>query len=91
MRDSLLGAVGSGLGLAIVFHEIERGVRELQRAIDKGDKIGRIQTMARHLVELLQGASYLVRTTSKKSLKATTADFIPCRIHRNSLIPMSPV
>lgn len=71
MRDSLLGAVGSGLGLAIVFHEIERGVRELQRAVDKGDKIGRIQIMARHLVELLQGASYLVRTTSKKSLKAS--------------------
>jgi anti-sigma regulatory factor (Ser/Thr protein kinase) len=71
MRDSLLGAVGSGLGLAIVFHEIERGVRDLKKAVDKGDKIERIQVMARHLTELLQGASYLIRTTSKKSLKAS--------------------
>ena len=71
MRDTLLGAVGSGLGLAIVFHEIERGVRDLYRAIDKGDKVERIHVMANHLVELLQGASYLIRTTSKRNLKAS--------------------
>jgi len=71
MRDNLLGAVGPGLGLTIVFHELERGVRDLHRAIDKGDKIERIRVMAEHLVELLEGASYLVRTTSKKGLKAS--------------------
>ena len=71
MRDTLLGAVGSGLGLAIVFHEIERGVRDLKRSIDTGEKVDRIQIMAHHLVELLQGASYLIRTTSKKALKAS--------------------
>ena len=81
MRDTL-GAVGSGLGLAIVFHEIERGVRDLQRAVDKGDKIGRIQVMARHLMELLQGASYLVRTTSNKDSRLDLVRF--------ALFSMSP-
>ena len=71
MRDTLLGAVGSGLGLTIVFHEIERGVRDVHRALDKGDKVERIKTMAHHLVDLLQGSSYLVRTASKKSLNAS--------------------
>jgi len=71
MRDTLLNAVGPGLGLTVVFHELERGVRNLHKAIDKGDRIERIQVMARHLVELLQGASYLVRTTSKKGLNAS--------------------
>jgi C4-dicarboxylate-specific signal transduction histidine kinase len=71
MRDTLLGAVGSGLGLTIVFHEMERGVRDLHRAIDKGDRPDRIRAMASHLVELLHGASFLIRTTSKKSHNAS--------------------
>lgn len=83
MRDSLLGAVGSGLGLTIVFHEIERGVRDLHRAIDKGDKIERIKVMAHHLVELLQGVSYLVRTTSRKTHNASD-------IVKYALFSMSP-
>ena len=83
MRDSLLGAVGSGLGLTIVFHEIERGVRDLHRAIDKGDKIERIEVMAHHLVELLQGVSYLVRTTSRKTHNASD-------IVKYALFSMSP-
>lgn len=71
MRDTLLGAVGSGLGLSIVFHEIERGVRDLNKAIDKGDAIARIAVMSRHLVELLEGASYFVRSSPKQSHKVS--------------------
>lgn len=83
MRDTLLGAVGSGLSLSMVFHEIERGVRDINRAISKGDAIDRIAVMSRHLVELLEGASYFVRSSPKQSHKVS--DLI-----RHALFSMAP-
>ncbi len=71
VRETLLHAVGTGLGLSIVFHEIERGVRDLSKAIETGTSRERTMALARHLVELLDGASYFVRTASKKSFKAS--------------------
>ncbi len=82
MRETLLGSVGSGLGLAIVFHELERGVRDLARSIDKNAPITKLNDMARHLVDLLEGASYLVKTSSRKSHKAS--DLV-----QHSLYPLS--
>lgn len=71
VRDTLLQAVGSGLGLSIVFHEIERGVRDINSALSNGGTKDRITELARHLGDLMDGASYFVRTADGKSFKAS--------------------
>jgi signal transduction histidine kinase len=70
VRDTLLEAAGPGLGLSVVFHELDRGVRDLARAIDDNTDPGQVSSMARHLVELMQGASYFVRGASRKAFGA---------------------
>lgn len=71
VRDTLLQAVGSGLGLSIVFHEIERGVRNLNSELLNGGGKERIKELARHLSDLMDGASYFVRTAEGKAFKAS--------------------
>lgn len=71
-RDVLLSAVGAGLGLATVFHEIERGVRGLDRAIEIGEPVERISKMSDALVELLAGASTFLRTQKTEKFSAKT-------------------
>lgn len=70
-REVLLSAVGTGLGLGMVFHEIERGVRDLGTAIEIGDPPERIKTLASHLSELLQGSGWLLRSSGRESIKAS--------------------
>lgn len=70
-RDVLLSAVGAGLGLATIFHEIERGVRGLDRAIESGESVERIAKMSESLVELLSGASTFLRTQKSETIKAS--------------------
>ena len=69
-RDALLSAVGAGLGLATVFHEIERGVRGLDRAIEIGEPPEKISRMSEALVELLAGASTFLRTQKSEKFSA---------------------
>jgi len=71
VRDTLLNASSATMGLTVVFHEMERGVRDLYKAIDsnKADK-ARVTALARHLVDLLEGVSFFVRKSSTKMLSA---------------------
>jgi anti-sigma regulatory factor (Ser/Thr protein kinase) len=71
-RDALLSAVGAGLGLATVFHEIERGVRGLDRAIELGEPVEKISKMSVALVELLTGSSTFLRTQNSEKISART-------------------
>ncbi len=70
-RDVLLSAVGSGLGLTTVFHEIERGVRGLYRAIENDRPINDLLSMAKSLNELLKGSTYLVSKNERQILNAS--------------------
>ncbi len=67
MRETMLRAGMSGIGLAIVFHEIERGVRILYDAIEKGQSLELVQTQARELVRVLDGFSDLLRKGDRRS------------------------
>lgn len=71
VRDTLLNASSATMGLTVVFHEMERGVRDLFKAINsnKADK-ARVTALARHLVDLLDGVSFFVRKSSAKTLGA---------------------
>lgn len=70
-REILMSAVGSGLGLSVVFHELERGVRGLNQAIHSGRPMEHLVEMSEHLIHLLQGAAYLIRSNKPESFKAS--------------------
>jgi hypothetical protein len=70
-RDVLMSAVGAGLGLSLVFHEIERGVKGILVAMERNTPPERIMGMARQLVEMLEGASMLVRKSDRENIKAS--------------------
>lgn len=66
MQETLLTAGMSGLNLAVVFHEVERGVRALHRAISEGADMDLAARQARDLMSLLDGFATLLRRGSKK-------------------------
>ena len=70
-REILMSAVGAGLGLSLVFHEIERGVRGLVYALEHDQSKSKVTEMARQLAEMLESASFLVRKSERKPLKAS--------------------
>ena len=70
-HETLLSAVGAGLGLSMIFHELERGVRNLYKALDEPTDLNRVRTMALHLVEMLDGTANLVRATDNESILAS--------------------
>lgn len=72
-HETLLSAVGAGLGLSMVFHEIERGMRNIAGVIaHEPPDVERVRSMAEHLVELLDGASNLVRASDSKPVQASS-------------------
>jgi len=71
VRDRLLTAAGAGLTLAVVIHELEKGVAELTRAVERDVSINRIKVLAKHLHELIDGLAYLTRKSGVSQEKAT--------------------
>lgn len=69
-RDVLLSSAGAGLGLVTVFHELERGVRNLHCAIESGQGVEQLKEQSKGLVSLLRGAMYMV---SKGRMEKITA------------------
>lgn len=67
MQETLLSAGMSGLNLAVVFHEVERGVRELYNIVSKNINTNAAVRHARDLMQVLDGFSALLRKDSKKT------------------------
>lgn len=66
MQEVLTKAGISGLNLALVFHEVDRGVRALYNQIVEGVDRDVLAEQARHLTELLDGFSGLLRRGKRK-------------------------
>jgi len=71
VRDRLLTAAGSGLSLAMVIHEVEKGVAELNKAVERNVSIGKIKDLAIHLSELIEGLTYLIRRSGMRKESAS--------------------
>jgi signal transduction histidine kinase len=65
MRDVLARSAG-GLNLALVFHEIEREVIALRRAIDAGERHEVLRKRAGHVVGILDAVAALLRQSQKR-------------------------
>ncbi|MBP3983599.1 ATP-binding protein [Pseudoxanthomonas helianthi] len=71
LKDTLVHAGFSGMGLAVVFHEIDRGVRELLAAFKSGGERSALERKAIDLSQLLDGFSTLLRRSGRKSMRAS--------------------
>jgi signal transduction histidine kinase/anti-sigma regulatory factor (Ser/Thr protein kinase) len=66
LERTLLTAAGTGLTLATVVHEVEKGVADLNRALDRKADRQHLVAIATHLAELLKGLSYLTRMSTMR-------------------------
>jgi signal transduction histidine kinase len=67
MRDVLSESGIAGLNLALVFHEIEREVISLRKAIEESESYPRLRERAGHVVGLLDAISGLLRKSQRRS------------------------
>lgn len=66
MQESLLQPAMSGLNLALLFHEVERGVRELLQAVKNRVSPEQLERQARDMAQMLGDFSKLLRQDEKK-------------------------
>jgi signal transduction histidine kinase len=66
MQENLLRPAVSGLNLAVVFHEVERGVKELLASVRRREATELLERQTGDLVQLLEGFSYLLKQGEKK-------------------------
>jgi hypothetical protein len=71
VRDRLMTAAGAGLSLSVVIHEVEKGIGELNKAVDRDVSIEQVKSMAEHLYELIEGLTYLIRKSGVTNEKAS--------------------
>lgn len=71
LKETLVHAGMSGIGLAVVFHEIDRGVRELYSVIRSGGDKVIVEEKAKELSFLLDGFSTLLRRSDRKPMSAS--------------------
>jgi anti-sigma regulatory factor (Ser/Thr protein kinase) len=71
LNENLLKSAGAGLNLSIVIHEMEKITAELLLRLDKGKSSEKILYLARHLSQLVEGYSLVLRGSDKKEEKLT--------------------
>jgi signal transduction histidine kinase len=66
MQDDLLQPAVASLNLSLIFHEVERGVRELLRAVQNRENPEHLERQARDMAKLLDDFSQLLRRHGRK-------------------------
>lgn len=66
INETLLKSAGAGLSLSIVIHEMEKITSELLLRLNKGKSSEKILYLARHLSQLVEGYSFVLRGSDKK-------------------------
>lgn len=66
INETLLKSAGAGLNLSIVIHEIEKIIEELRKVIEKEKPSPRIVALVKHLAQMIEGYSVIIRNTGSK-------------------------
>ena len=66
INEILLKSAGAGLNLSVVIHEMEKILGELKKVVEKEKVNERIVTLVRHLSDLVEGYTALIRSSGKK-------------------------
>ena len=72
IRDRFLTSASAGLSLSVVIHEVEKGVAELLKAVEKEQASPRVRKLAKHLADLLEGFAALIRRGATSREKASS-------------------
>lgn len=72
MREVTLSTGIAGINLAVIFHEVERGIDELNLAIKRGDQQKTLLSRSDHLSKLLEGFTPLLRRNEQKKFSIKT-------------------
>ncbi len=67
ISETLLKSAGAGLSLSVVIHEMEKIIAELKKIVEKEKVNERIFTLVKHLNNLIEGYSTLIRKSEKKN------------------------
>lgn len=67
MQDDLLQPAVASLNLSLIFHEVERGVRELLMAVQNREDPDQLERQARTMVKLLDDFSQLLRRHQRET------------------------
>jgi len=70
IRDKFLTSASAGLSLSVVIHEVEKGIDELVRAVKEEQVSTRIQLLAKHIADLVEGFASLIRKSGQSLEKA---------------------
>lgn len=84
MRDVTVSSGIAGINLAVIFHEVERGVDELNESIKRADDYSKLLKRADHLAKLLEGFAPLLRRNERKkfNIKALVQRVVELTEHR---------
>jgi signal transduction histidine kinase len=66
INEILLRSAGAGLSLSVVIHEIQKIISEMKRVVEKEPPTKRIVSLVKHLAQLVEGYSVIIRKTGKK-------------------------
>lgn len=66
INEILLKSAGAGLNLSVVIHEMEKILSELKIVVEKEKVNERIVTLVKHLSNLVEGYTALIRRSDKK-------------------------
>ncbi len=70
--NRLLVAAGAGLNLSVVLHEVEKRIADLLQAVERGDKQSTLIEKAKHLSDMVDGITWLTRSSGPTVVKAST-------------------
>ena len=96
MREVTLSSGIAGINLAVIFHEVERGVDDLNASIKNSDSYDLLLKRADHLSKLLEGFTPLLRRNEQKNfsiraLVKRVLDLSAYRFKHHNIVASCPI
>lgn len=70
-RQTLLVTAGAGLTMTVVVHEVEKAVKELNRALDRDATRERLVELGQHLAEVIDSLGFIARRSDRTAEQAS--------------------
>ena len=70
-RETLLVTAGAGLTMTIVVHEVDKAVKQLNRALDREADRDRLLELGNHLAEVVDSLGFVARRSDRTSERAS--------------------
>jgi signal transduction histidine kinase len=71
IRDRLLNSASAGLSLMVVIHEVEKGIDELVRAVEKEGTSQKVSALVKHIAKIVEGLAAIARGSGTSRQRAS--------------------